>query len=205
VLLKFPVIIFGIGMIFSGCSTWLQKERSKIVHLSDYNNIIDNYSITHCFGKGQISSSNPLKGKLYFSFTSTRDSSNIHIKDFLGRRLYSVQGNNKKVSVINHQDNIIHDLNNLIQHYSLSDVVTPEVLRNYLWGEIPISKINSQNQSGLKIEDGSISFFANKSPEDKLIDTIKINLDEPKIDLTIEIIEREFNEDPYFYKPALNN
>ena len=192
-------------MIISGCSSWIQKEKSQIVHTMDYDNIVNNISITHCVGKGQISSANPLKGKLYFSFTSTRDSSQIHIKDFLGRRLYSIRGNTQEILIINHQDDIKHDLNNLIQYYSLSDVVTPDVLQNYLWGEISISDIKSKDVSGLKVEKGSIFFSANKSPEDRLIDTIKIDLDEPKIDLTIVIIEREFYEDSHLYKTDMNN
>lgn len=192
-------------MIISGCSSWIQKEKSQIVHTMDYDNIVNNISITHCVGKGQISSANPLKGKLYFSFTSTRDSSQIYIKDFLGRRLYSIRGNTQEILIINHQDDIKHDLNNLIQYYSLSDVVTPDVLQNYLWGEISISDIKSKDESNLEIEDGSIFFSVNKSTEDRLIDTVKINLDEPKIDLTIEIIEREFYEVPHFYQTELNN
>ncbi|MEC7926615.1 MAG: hypothetical protein VX767_00090 [Candidatus Neomarinimicrobiota bacterium] len=204
-LLKYPIIILCIGMIISGCSSWIQKEKSQIVHTLGYNNIEDNISITGCVGKGQISSTNPLKGKLYFSFSSTRDSLQIQIKDFLGRRLYSIQGNTQEIFIINHQNDTKHDLDNLIQYYSISDVVTPDILQNYLWGEIAISDIKSKDVSGLKVENGSIFFSANKSPEDRLIDTVKIDLDEPKIDLTIVIIEREFYEDSHLYKTDMNN
>ena len=192
-------------MIISGCSSWIQREKSQIVHTRDYDNTVENILITRCIGKGQISSTNPLKGKLYFSFTSTRDSSHIYIKDFLGRRLYSIQGNTQEIFIINHQNDTKHDLDNLIQYYSISDVVTPDILQNYLWGEIAISDIKSKDVSGLKVEKGSIFFSANKSPEDRLIDTVKIDLDEPKIDLTIVIIEREFYEDSHLYKTDMNN
>ena len=84
-------------------------------------------------------------------------------------------------------------------------MVTPIVLQNYLWGKISISDIQSKDESGFKIGDGSIFFSSNKSQENRLVDTVKINLDEPKIDLTIEIIEREFYEDPLFYQTELNN
>ena len=198
-------IILCIGIIISGCSSRIQREKSQIVHTRDNDNTVDNILITRCIGKGQISSTNPLKGKLYFSFTSTRDSSHIYIKDFLGRRLYSIKENTQDISIINHQNNNKHDLNNLIQYYSLSDVVTPIVLQNYLWGKISISDIQSKDESGFKIGDGSIFFSSNKSQENRLVDTVKINLDEPKIDLTIEIIEREFYEDPLFYQTELNN
>ena len=96
-------------------------------------------------------------------------------------------------------------MDNLIQYYSISDVVTPDILQNYLWGEIAISDIKSKDVSGLKVEKGSVFFSANKSPEDRLIDTVKIDLDEPKIDLTIVIIEREFYEDSHLYKTDMNN
>jgi hypothetical protein len=84
-------------------------------------------------------------------------------------------------------------------------VVTPIVLQNYLWGKISISDIQLKDESGFKIGDGSIFFSSNKFQKNRLVDTVKINLDEPKIDLTIEIIEREFYEDPLFYQTELNN
>ena len=84
-------------------------------------------------------------------------------------------------------------------------MVTPDVLQKYLWGIIPISDTNSAIESNLKIEDGSILFSANKFPENNLIDTVIISLNTPKIDLKIEIIEREFHEDPHFYQTKLNN
>ena len=134
-------IILCIGIIISGCSSWIQREKYQIVHNRDYENTVDNILITHCVGKGKISSANPLRGKLYFSFTSTRDSSQVHIKDILGRKLYSIKGNKKEIFIINHQNNNKYDLNNLIQYYSLSDVVTPVVFQNYLWGNISVSDI----------------------------------------------------------------
>ena len=74
-----------------------------------------------------------------------------------------------------------------------------------MWGKISISDIQSKDESDFKIGDGSIIFSENKSQENRLVDTIKINLDKPKINLTIEIIEREFYEDPLFYQTELNN
>ena len=77
--------------------------------------------------------------------------------------------------------------------------------KNYLWGKISISDIQLKDEHGFKIGDGSIFFSSNLSQENRLVDTVKINLDEPKIDLTIEIIERKFYEDPLFYQTELNN
>ena len=198
-------IILCIGMIISGCSSWIQREKSQIVHTVDYDNTLDNILITRCVGKGKISSANPLRGKLYFSFTSTRDSSQVHIKDILGRKLYSIKGNTQEIFIINHQNNNKYDLNNLIQYYSLSDVVTPVVLQNYLWGNISVSDIQLKDESGFKIGNGSIFFSTNKSQEKRLVKIVKVNLKEPKIDLTIEIIEREFYEDVLLYQTKLNN
>ena len=192
-------------MIISGCSSWIQREGYQKVHIRDHDNTIDNISITRCIGKGQISSLNPLKGKLYFSFTSTRDSSQVHIKDILGRRVYSIKGNTHEISIINHQNSNKYDLDNLIQYYSLSDVVTPMVLQNYLWGKISISDIQLKDESGINIRNGSIFFYNNQSQENRLVDTVQIKLNDPNIDLTIEIIEREFYEDPLFYQTELNN
>ena len=198
-------IILCVGMIISGCSSWIQREGYQKVHIGDHDNTIDNISITRCMGKGQISSLNPLKGKLYFSFISTRDSSQVHIKDFLGRRVYSIKGNTHEISIINHQNSNKYDLDNLIQYYSLSNVVTPMVLQNYLWGKITISDIQLKDESGVNIRNGSISFSNNQSQENRLVDTVQIKLNDPKIDLTIEIIERKFYEDILFYKNELNN
>ncbi len=198
-------IILCIGIIISGCSSWIQREKSQIVHTRAYDNTVENILITRCIGKGQISSKNPLKGKLYFSFTSTRDSSHIYIKDFLGRRLYSIKENTQEISIINYQNNNIHDLNNLIQYYSLSDVVTPMVLQNYLWGKITISDMQLKDESGINIRNGSIFFSNNQSQENKLVDTVQIKLNDPKIDLTIEIIQRAFYDDPPFYQTELHN
>ena len=198
-------IILCVGMTISGCSSWIQREGYQKVHIRDHDNTTDNISITRCMGKGKISSVNPLKGKLYFSFISTRDSSQVHIKDFLGRRLYSIKGNTHRISIINHQNSNKHDLDNLIQYYSLSNVVTPMVLQNYLWGKITISDIQLKDESGVNIRNGSISFSNNQSQENRLVDTVQIKLNDPKIDLTIEIIERKFYEDILFYKNELNN
>ncbi len=62
-----------------------------------------------------------------------------------------------------------------------------------------------KDESGINIRNGSIFFSNNQSQENKLVDTVQIKLNDPKIDLTIEIIEREFYEDISFYKNELNN
>ena len=69
-------------------------------------------------------------------------------------------------------------------------MVTPVVLQHYLWGNISVSDIQLKDESGFKIGNGSIFFSTNKSQEKRLVNTVKENLKEPKIDLTIEIIER---------------
>ena len=93
----------------------------------------------------------------------------------------------------------------MIQYYSLSDVVTSIVLQNYLWGKMSISDIQLKDESGINIRNGSIFFYNNQSQENRLVDTVQIKLNDPNIDLTIEIIEREFYEDISFYKNELNN
>jgi hypothetical protein len=149
-------------------------------------------SFSHCIGKGHIASVKPIKGKLYFTFTSTQDSSIIYIKDFLGRKLYSVSGNQSEVQMVNLRTHEIHDVDDLTTHYSIRTFFTADLLHKILWGESSkISEAIGENPF-MDDSDGTILFRSQNLSENDLIDFITIKLAEPKIELTIQIVEREF-------------
>ena len=193
------------GLIISSCSQWIRKEKIQTIYPNRQRIEKEFHSFLSCSGKGQIISSNPLKGKLYFTFSSDRDSSQVYIKDFLGRRFFSVKGNDKQIFITNHQDNIVHDFNNLVKKYSLNEVITPAILQQYLWGEVPNPIPIENEKSGLNNLNGSINFLSKKSKEDGLIDIVSINFNGSEIELYIEILNREFFETPQFIHTELNN
>jgi len=193
------------GLIISSCSQWIRKEKIQTIYPNRQRIEKEFHSFLSCSGKGQIISSNPLKGKLYFTFSSDRDSSQVYIKDFLGRRFFSVKGNDKQIFITNHQDNIVHDFNNLVKKYSLNEVITPAILQKYLWGEVPNPIPIENEKSGLNNLNGSINFLSKKSKEDGLIDIVSINFNGSEIELYIEILNREFFETPQFIHTELNN
>jgi len=189
---KFPIGLILVGLFFSGCSIWSHLEQKNMLSSLIPNQMKPSTSFSHCKGKGHIASVKPIKGKLYFTFTSTHDSLIIHVKDFLGRRLYSVSGNQSELQMVNLRTDEIHDMDDLTSHPSFSTLFTSELLHNILWGDSSeISEIIGENPF-MNDSDGTILFRSQHNSENDLIDFITIKLAEPKIDLTIQIVEREF-------------
>ena len=199
------IIIIKMVLVISSCSHWNGKEKIKTEYLNRRSFEKELVTFTSCSGKGQIISKNPLKGKLYFTFQSSRDSSQVYIKDFLGRRLYSIKGNNEQIFITDHHNNIVHDFNNLVDTYTLDKIFTPAVLQKYLWGEKQITIPIENGRSESNKLNGSLKFISKKEKEDGLLDTVIINLNEPKIELSIEILNREFIESPQFISTEIIN
>tara|TARA_Y100000590_G_C15684865_1_gene1001199 strand:- start:588 stop:1172 length:585 start_codon:yes stop_codon:yes gene_type:complete len=192
-------------LVISSCSHWNGKEKIKTEYTNRYSFEKELVSFTSCSGKGQIISKNPLRGKLYFTFLSNRDSSQVYVKDFLGRRLYSIKGNNEQIFITDHHNNIVHDFNNLVNTYTLDKILTPVVLQKYLWGETQITIPTENGRSESNKLNGSLIFISKKAKKDGLLDTVIINLNEPKIELSIEILNREFFEFTQFIPTELIN
>ena len=183
------IVILFLGMLISGCGYFFHKTPPT------YSNLINQKefdSFKYCQGKGYISSKNPIKGKLYFSFNTIQDSSDIHIRDFLGRSLYTISGTSNGVFITNHLDKIKHNLETVMQNYSLDQIISTSHINKFLRGIDPLSEINVLSENLLKIDQGSIVFSSSESTEIGVVDTVVIHLNEPKIDLTISITERFF-------------
>ena len=199
------ILIIEMVLILSGCSHWNGKEKIKTEYLNRRSFEKELVSFTSCSGKGQIISKNPLRGKLYFTFLSNRDSSQVYVKDFLGRRLYSIKVNHEQLFITDHHNNVVLDFNSLVNDYTLDEFLTPAVLQKYLWGETQITILKENRNLELNKLNGSLKFISKKAKEDGLFDTVIINLKDPKIELSIEILNREFFEHPQFISTEIIN
>ena len=119
--------------------------------------------------------------------------------------MYSIKGNSEQIFITDHHNNIVHDFNNLVNAYTLDNILTPAVLQKYLWGETQITIPTENGSSESNKLNGSLKFISKKEKEDGLLDTVIINLKEPKIELSIEILNREFIEFPQFIPTEIIN
>jgi hypothetical protein len=130
-----------------------------------------------CRGKGYIISEGEMKGRLNFTFTSSRDTAFIQFKDLIGRKTLFLILSDKSIDAWDMLHNQRYDKASILLSLPFFEMIQPDDMRTFLWGEIP--KIFSdpeiiKNQS--EQISGGIQFRSNQTEHGPLVEHV-IRLD----------------------------
>ena len=100
-----------------------------------YFELLNNYN--SCMGKGIIDSKGEMRGKLYFSFKSQRDSTFIEFSDILGRKTLLMWVSPKKITVRDLINNKYYSYNQVVKFFPFLKVLDTQNITEVVWGAEP--------------------------------------------------------------------
>ena len=78
-----------------------------------------------------------MKGKLYFSFKSQRDSTFIEFSDLLGRKTLLMWVSPKKITVRDLINNTYYSYNQVVKFFPFLNVLDSQNITEVVWGSVP--------------------------------------------------------------------
>ena len=120
--------------IFISCSIKPDFTLSPLSKKS-YSELLNNHN--SCTGKGIIDSRGEMKGKLYFSFKSQRDSTFIEFSDLLGRKTLLMWVSPKKITVRDLINNTYYSYNQVVKFFPFLNVLDTQNITEVVWGSVP--------------------------------------------------------------------
>ena len=78
-----------------------------------------------------------MKGKLYFSFKSQRDSTFIEFSDLLGRKTLLMWVSPKKITVRDLINNTYYSYNQVVKFFPFLNVLDTQNITEVVWGSVP--------------------------------------------------------------------
>ena len=130
-----------------------------------------------CRGKGYIISEGEMKGRLNFTFTSSRDTAFIQFKDLIGRNTLFLILSDKSIDAWDMVHNQRYARASILLSLPFFEMIQPDDMRTFLWGEIPkifsnpeIIKNHSEQISG------GIQFRSNQTEHGPLVEHVTFNM-----------------------------
>lgn len=138
-----------------GCTSTVKQPEPAPIDQVTYQQLTSKY--ISCSGKGSLSSSGTVFGKLSFDFISQNDSSFFKFKDPLGRKILLMWVTSSQISAWNIIDNNKYSYQEVIEFFPFLNFIHPMDITQFLWGIQPdieknIQKINSQNPTKLTLK-----------------------------------------------------
>lgn len=147
-----------------------------------------------CRGKGYILSDGEMKGRLNFTFTTSRDTAYIQFKDLIGRKALFLILKNEDIDAWDMRNNRRYDQASILISLPFFEMISPPELRTFLWGAIPSSfsdpeMIKSQSD---KIS-GGIQFRSGQTKYGPLVEHVSFNIDGENQKIELMMMNREFD------------
>ena len=147
-----------------------------------------------CRGKGYILSEGEMKGRLNFTFTTSRDTAFIEFKDLIGRKTLFLVLGNESIEAWDILRNRRYDEASILIFLPFFEIIRPNDLRTFLWGEIP--KVFSDPEKIKNKSDqisGGIQFKSNQTEYGPLIENVTFNMEAKKQKIVLVMINREYD------------
>ena len=174
-------------MLFVGCST----HPDPI--LNDY--ITSNLSNKDfCRGNGYILSKGKFDGRLNFTFSASRNTAYIQFRDIIGRKTLFLIISNNDIDAWDMRNNRRYNKASIFLTLPLFEIIEPNELRTFLWGNIPsiFTDVNNIKTQPNKLN-GQLQFKSVQTKFGALVNNISFKINEENTQITLEIIEREFD------------
>ena len=149
---------------------------------------------TFCRGKGYILSEGDIQGRLNFTFTASRDTAVIQFKDLMGRKTLFLILENETIDAWDMLHNRRYDQASILISLPFFEMIRPNDLRTFLWGEIPSifsdpEKIKNQSE----VISGGIQFRSNQTEHGPLVDHVTFNMKDEKQKIELIMMDREYD------------
>ena len=148
----------------------------------------------YCRGRGYVISEGNMRGRLNFTFTSTKEASYLEFRDILGRKTLFLTFSSNSVDAWDIRNNRRYDKESLLIIFPFFEIIKPDDLTSFLWGEIPkILKDPDNIVSEEKMTNGEIQFSSTQTENGILISYVSFNLIDENETINLRIENREFD------------
>ena len=148
----------------------------------------------YCRGRGYVISEGNNRGRLNFTFTSTKEVSYLEFRDILGRKTLFLTFSSNSVDAWDIRNNRRYDKESLLIIFPFFEIIKPDDLTSFLWGEIPkILKDPDNIISEEKMTNGEIQFSSTQTENGILVSYISFNLIDENETINLRIENREFD------------
>ena len=178
-------------IVIHGC-TFVSKrtiENEKVIRIYP-----DLSQKKYCRGRGYVISEGNNRGRLNFTFTSTKEVSYLEFRDILGRKTLFLTFSSNSVDAWDIRNNRRYDKESLLIIFPFFEIIKPGDLTSFLWGEIPkILKDPDNIISEEKMTNGEIQFSSTQTENGILVSYISFNLIDENETINLRIENREFD------------
>ena len=148
----------------------------------------------YCRGRGYVISEGNMRGRLNFTFTSTKEASYLEFRDILGRKTLFLTFSSNSVDAWDIRNNRRYDKESLLIIFPFFEIIKPDDLTSFLWGEIPkILKDPDNVISEEKMTNGEIQFSSSQTENGILVSYVSFNLIDENETINLRIENREFD------------
>jgi len=148
----------------------------------------------YCRGKGYVVSQGNMRGRLNFTFTSSKESSYIEFRDLIGRKTLFLNFSTNKVEAWDVRNNRKYDQESLLIIFPFFEIINPNDLIAFLWGKIPEIFSDPDNIVNKKqMTNGEIQFSSAQTENGMLINSVSFKLIDENERINLRVENREFD------------
>ena len=185
-------LIITLSLIVIHCCAFVSKrtiENEKVIRIYP-----DLSQKKYCRGRGYVISEGNNRGRLNFTFTSTKEVSYLEFRDILGRKTLFLTFSSNSVDAWDIRNNRRYDKESLLIIFPFFEIIKPDDLTSFLWGEIPkILKDPDNIISKEKMTNGEIQFSSSQTENGILVSYVSFNLIDENETINLRIENREFD------------
>ena len=178
-------------IVIHGCAFVSKRtiENEKVIRIYP-----DLSQKKYCRGRGYVISEGNNRGRLNFTFTSTKEVSYLEFRDILGRKTLFLTFSSNSVDAWDIRNNRRYDKESLLIIFPFFEIIKPDDLTSFLWGEIPkILKDPDNIVSEEKMTNGEIQFSSSQTENGILVSYVSFNLIDENETINLRIENREFD------------
>lgn len=148
----------------------------------------------YCRGRGYVLSEGNMRGRLNFTFTSSKEASYLEFRDLLGRKTLFLTFSSNSIDAWDIRNNRRYDKESLLIIFPFFEIIKPDDLISFLWGEIPeILKDPDNIISEEQMTNGEIQFSSSQTENGILVSYVSFNLIDENETINLKIENREFD------------
>ena len=185
-------LIFTLSLIvIHGCAFVSKRTIENEIVIRIYPDLSQK---KYCRGRGYVISEGNMRGRLNFTFTSTKKASYLEFRDILGRKTLFLTFSSNSVDAWDIRNNRRYDKESLLIIFPFFEIIKPDDLTSFLWGEIPeILKDPDNIISEEQMTNGEIQFSSSQTENGILVSYVSFNLIDENETINLRIENREFD------------
>ena len=184
ILMLTPILIHGCASL----------SNQPIANKGDMKVYPDLNQKKYCRGNGYVVSQGNMRGRLNFTFTSSKESSYIEFRDLIGRKTLFLNFSTNKVEAWDMRNNRKYDQESLLIIFPFFEIINPNDLIDFLWGKIPEIFSDPDNIVNKKqMTNSEIQFSSAQTENGMLINSVSFKLIDENETINLRVENREFD------------